>query len=59
MKIAIIGGGISGLTAAYYLNPHHQLSVYEVANRVGGHTATIDVNHQGKNYAIDTGFVVF
>ncbi len=59
MKIAIIGAGISGLTAAYYLNPHHQVSVYEVANRVGGHTATIDVNHQGKNFAIDTGFIVF
>jgi predicted NAD/FAD-binding protein len=59
MKIAVIGAGISGLTAAYYLNPHHQVSVYEAADRVGGHTATVDVSHQGRSYAIDTGFIVF
>jgi predicted NAD/FAD-binding protein len=59
MKIAIIGAGISGLTAAYYLNPHHQVSVFEVADKIGGHTATVDVDHRGRKFAIDTGFVVF
>ncbi|MFT5659109.1 MAG: putative NAD/FAD-binding protein [Gammaproteobacteria bacterium] len=59
MKIAVIGAGISGLTAAYYLNPQHDVSVYEVADKIGGHTATVDVNHRGSNFAIDTGFIVF
>ena len=59
MKIAIIGSGISGLTAAYYLNKQHEVSVFEVADRIGGHTATVDVNHDGRDYVIDTGFIVF
>ncbi|MGH1486333.1 MAG: NAD(P)/FAD-dependent oxidoreductase [Cellvibrionaceae bacterium] len=58
MKIAIIGAGISGLTAAYVLNRQHEITVYESANRLGGHTATIDIQHQGRDYAIDTGFIV-
>lgn len=59
MKVAIIGGGISGLTAAYYLNPQHQISIYESANKIGGHTATVDITHAGQDYAIDTGFIVY
>jgi len=59
MKIAIIGAGISGLTAAYYLQRNHQISVFEVADKIGGHTATVDFSHKGRDYAIDTGFIVF
>ena len=59
MKIAIIGAGISGLTAAYYLQQKHDLTVYESAQRIGGHTATVDVDWQGREYAIDTGFIVY
>jgi predicted NAD/FAD-binding protein len=59
MRIAIIGSGISGLTAAYYLNKQHEVGVFEVAGRIGGHTATVDVKHDGRDYAIDTGFIVF
>ena len=59
MKIAIIGSGISGLTAAYYLKQHHQVNVFEVADKIGGHTATVDISHRGRNFAIDTGFIVF
>jgi predicted NAD/FAD-binding protein len=59
MKIAIIGAGISGLTAAYYLQRDHQVSVFEVADKIGGHTATVDVSHQGRDYSVDTGFIVF
>ncbi len=59
MKVAIIGAGISGLTAAYYLKRNHQVSVFEVADKIGGHTATVDVSHQGRDYAIDTGFIVY
>ncbi len=59
MNIAIIGAGISGLTAAYYLHPRHRITVYESAPRIGGHTATVDVEHDGREYAIDTGFIVY
>jgi len=59
MKIAIIGAGISGLTAAYYLRRKHEVSVFEAADKIGGHTATVDVSRQGRDYAIDTGFIVF
>lgn len=59
MKIAIIGAGISGLTAAYYLNKEHDVCVYESAPIIGGHTATIDVESHGRHYAVDTGFIVY
>ena len=59
MKIAVIGAGISGLTTAYYLKDKHQVTVLESADRIGGHTATVDVNHNGRDYAIDTGFIVY
>jgi len=59
MKIAIVGAGISGLTAAYYLNKEHDVCVYESAPIIGGHTATIDVESHGHQYAIDTGFIVY
>lgn len=59
MRIAIIGGGISGLTAAYCLHKHHELTLFEANHYIGGHTNTIDVELDGENHAIDTGFIVF
>jgi len=59
MKIAIIGAGISGLSTAWHLRQGHALTVYESAARIGGHTATVDVDWQGRRYAIDTGFIVY
>jgi predicted NAD/FAD-binding protein len=59
MKIAVIGSGISGLTAAYYLAPHASVTLFEKDNRLGGHTATVDVELDGRKYAIDTGFIVY
>ena len=59
MNIAIIGCGISGLSAAYYLRANHDLTLYESAASIGGHTATVDVDWQGRRYAIDTGFIVY
>lgn len=59
MNIAIIGAGISGLTAAFYLQDKHRITLYESQPRIGGHTATIDVHHAGRDYAIDTGFIVY
>jgi len=60
MRIAIIGSGISGLTCAYYLSKHYQVSVFEGNDYLGGHTHTImlpqDNDHQ---LSIDTGFIVF
>ncbi len=59
MKIAIIGSGISGLTAAFKLNKHHDICLYEAADRLGGHTATKHVKVNNKDFNIDTGFIVF
>ena len=58
-KIAIIGSGISGLTSAYFLSKEHDVTVFEKNDYIGGHTATIDVELDGKDYAVDTGFIVF
>ncbi len=59
MKIAIIGTGIAGNTLAYYLNREHDIIVYEANDYIGGHTNTHDIEHNGKPYSIDTGFIVF
>ncbi len=47
------------MTAAYRLSRDHQVTVFEAADYVGGHTNTVDVEHAGRQYAIDTGFIVF
>ena len=59
MKIAIVGSGISGLTSAYLLNRSHDITVFEAADWIGGHTHTVDVRLGGRDYNIDTGFIVF
>jgi predicted NAD/FAD-binding protein len=59
MKIAIVGAGISGNLAAYHLHREHEVTVFEAEQRIGGHSNTVDVNVQGRNYAIDTGFIVY
>ena len=59
MKIAVIGSGISGLTAAYLLHKQHAITVFEAGDYVGGHAHTIDVELDDERHAIDTGFVVF
>jgi predicted NAD/FAD-binding protein len=59
VKIAVIGSGISSLSCAHYLSKHHTVSVFEADSRLGGHTATVDVQLGTRRYAIDTGFIVF
>ncbi|MGI9130753.1 MAG: NAD(P)/FAD-dependent oxidoreductase [Candidatus Methylopumilus sp.] len=59
MKIAIIGSGISGNTLAYYLNPHHQITLFESNDRVGGHSHTHQINLFNQKISVDTGFIVF
>lgn len=58
-RIAIIGSGISGLTAAHLLDPHYDISVFEAQSRLGGHTHTHDIELDGRQYCIDSGFIVF
>ena len=59
MKIAVIGSGIAGLSAAYFLHKEHEVHVFEAAPRIGGHTATINVDDAGSELAVDTGFIVY
>ncbi len=59
MKIAIVGTGISGLTCGYYLHKEHDITLFEANDYIGGHTATVDVNLDGQDYAVDTGFIVY
>ena len=59
MRIAIIGSGISGNTLAYYLNPKHQITLFESDLRVGGHSHTHDINLFHQKFHVDTGFIVF
>jgi predicted NAD/FAD-binding protein len=59
MKIAVIGSGISGLCAAHYLGQKHEVTVFEAAPRIGGHTNTVEVHDaEAGRLAIDTGFIV-
>ncbi len=59
MKIAIIGTGIGGLTAAWQLRREHDLTLFEANDYVGGHAHTVDVEVGGRRHAVDTGFIVF
>jgi len=59
MKIAIVGTGISSLTAARMLSQKYEISVFESSNRLGGHTATKVIEREGVEYPVDTGFIVF
>ena len=58
MKIAIIGSGISGLGAAHFLSPEHEVWVFEKDHRMGGHTHTVQVATPEGPMPVDTGFIV-
>lgn len=58
-KIAVIGGGISGMAAAYLLAPHHEMTLYEAAPKLGGHSRTLNIDYDGTPIAVDTGFIVY
>ena len=59
-KIAVIGGGISGLTAGYILSRTDEVTLFEAADRLGGHADTHLVDEPGgRQVAVDTGFIVY
>ena len=57
-KIAVVGGGISGLGAAYALSNTYQVTLFEAENRLGGHARTVFSGKSGQQ-PVDTGFIVF
>ena len=59
MKIAIIGSGISGLTAAHLLHKEHDITVFEANDYIGGHTHTHEIELDKKKWLIDSGFIVY
>jgi predicted NAD/FAD-binding protein len=58
-RIAVVGGGISGLTAAWKLRDTADVCLFEANAYVGGHTNTVDVHLDGIDYPVDTGFLVY
>ena len=58
-KIAVIGSGVSGLSAAWLLSAAHDVVLYERDNRLGGHANTVNAVINGKTYGVDAGFIVF
>lgn len=57
-RVAIVGGGISGLGAAWYLSGSHHVTLFEAAPRLGGHARTVLAGRRGDR-PVDTGFIVF
>ena len=59
MKFAVVGSGISGLSMALILSQDHEVTLYEIDERFGGHSNTVEVDYSGKKINVDTGFIVF
>jgi predicted NAD/FAD-binding protein len=59
MRVAIVGSGVSGLVAARSLHPHHEVTVFEADYRIGGHVHTWSVRAAGRDYRVDSGFIVY
>ena len=59
MKIAVIGSGISGLSAAYFLSKTNKVDLFEQSDHFGGHSYTYDIREYEKIISVDLGFIVF
>ncbi len=58
-RIAVVGSGISGMACAWFLDRHHDVTVFEKDDRVGGHSHTVMVPENGREIPVDTGFMVY
>lgn len=58
IRIAVVGSGISGLTAAWLLSQRHDVTLFEAEDRLGGHSRTVEVKTAGRTTCVDTGFIV-
>jgi predicted NAD/FAD-binding protein len=58
LRIAIIGAGISGLYAGHLLHKDHEITLFEAADYIGGHSNTVDVTVANQQISVDTGFIV-
>ena len=58
-RIAVIGSGVAGLSAAWLLRKQYQVQLFEKNSYPGGHTHTLEVEEQGRTLAVDTGFIVY
>lgn len=58
-KIAVVGSGISGLSCAWLLNQHHDITLFEKDDRLGGHSNTVSCELNNNTVDVDTGFIVF
>lgn len=58
-RVAIVGAGIAGNAAAYALDGVHDVVLYEKEPRLGGHSHTVDIDYDGAQIAVDTGFIVY
>ncbi len=59
MRIAVIGAGIAGLASSWLLSRRHQITLFEANDYLGGHTHTHQIRLAGREYAVDSGFIVF
>ena len=59
MKIAVVGSGISGLSAAFYLSKKYKVDLFEQDDHFGGHSYTYDIKKNDKTIPVDLGFIVF
>ena len=59
MKVAVIGSGISGLSAAHYLSKNFKVDLFEKNDHFGGHSHTLDINVENNIIPVDIGFIVF